>query len=141
MPPVRYHAGGFPPGELDRPKSIPFIRQASASPARYDGTLAAIPNPRVLLAPLTTRGALRWVDPAGGRGNSGPSRGRTPACGRGCPPGVPSVVNRCAALQRRDPSLMLPLATRRGGIAATDATSPGGSDALATEPPRFSCQG
>ena len=59
MPPVRYHTGGFPPGDLDRPKSIPFIGPASASLARYDGTLAAIPNPRVPLAPLTTRGALR----------------------------------------------------------------------------------
>lgn len=141
MPPVRYRTGGFPPGELDWPKSIPFIGPASASLARYDGTLAAIPNPRVLPAPLTTRGALRWVELAGGRGNSGPSRGRTPARGRGCPPGVPSVADRCAALQRRDPPLMLPLATRRGGIAATDATSPGGSNAPATELPLFSCQG
>lgn len=58
MPPVRYHIGGFPPGELDRPKLIPFIGPASASPARYDGTLAAIPNPRVPPAPLTTREAV-----------------------------------------------------------------------------------
>ena len=58
MPPVRYHTGGFPPGDLDWPKLIPFIGPASASLARYDGTLAAIPNPRVLLAPLTTREAV-----------------------------------------------------------------------------------
>lgn len=56
-------------------------------------------------------------------------------------PASRNVVNRCAALQRRDPSLTLPLAKRRGGIAATDATSPGGSNAPATEPPRFSCRG
>ena len=58
MPPVRYHTGGFPPEKLDWPKLIPFIGPASASLARYDGTLAAIPNPRVLLAPLTTREAV-----------------------------------------------------------------------------------
>ncbi len=39
-------------------ETIPFIGPASASLARYDGTLAAISNPRVLLAPLTTREAV-----------------------------------------------------------------------------------
>ena len=39
MPPVHYHTGGFPPGDLDWPKLIPFIGPASASPARYDGRL------------------------------------------------------------------------------------------------------
>ena len=58
MQPVRYHVGGFPPEDLDWEKLIPFIGPATASVARYDGTLAAIPNPRILLAPLTTREAV-----------------------------------------------------------------------------------
>ncbi len=58
MQPVRYHAGGFPPENLDWAKLIPFIGPATASVARYDGTLAAIPNPHILLAPLTTREAV-----------------------------------------------------------------------------------
>ena len=59
MAPVLYHAGRFPPEErLDWPALIPFIGPAAAAVARYDGTLAAIPNPRILLAPLTTREAV-----------------------------------------------------------------------------------
>ena len=58
MPPVHYHTGGFPPEKLDWPKLIPFIGPTMAAVARYDGTLAAIPNPRVLLAPLITQEAV-----------------------------------------------------------------------------------
>ena len=58
MPPVHYHTGGFPPEKLDWPKLIPFIGPTMAAVARYDGTLAAIPNPRILLAPLTTQEAV-----------------------------------------------------------------------------------
>ena len=58
MPPVQYHIGRFPPDRLDWPKLIPFIGPTTAAVARYDGTLAAIPNPRILLAPLTTREAV-----------------------------------------------------------------------------------
>jgi len=59
MAPVHYHAGHFPPDErLDWPALIPFIGPAAAAVARYDGTLAAIPNPRILLAPLMTREAV-----------------------------------------------------------------------------------
>ena len=58
MPPVHYHTGGFPPEKLDWLKLIPFIGPTMAAVARYDGTLAAIPNPRVLLAPLITQEAV-----------------------------------------------------------------------------------
>jgi len=59
MPPVHYHANRFPPDKrLDWPKLIPHIGPTVAAVARYDGTLAAIPNPRLLLAPLTTREAV-----------------------------------------------------------------------------------
>ncbi len=59
MTPVHYHEGRFPPEErLDWKKLIPLIGPASSAVARYDGMLAAIPNPGVLLAPLTTREAV-----------------------------------------------------------------------------------
>ncbi|MDE0099125.1 MAG: Fic family protein [Truepera sp.] len=57
---VHYHTGQFPPDErLDWQKLIPLIGPAQAAIARYDGMLAAIPNPGVLLAPLITREA--WL--------------------------------------------------------------------------------
>lgn len=55
---VRYHLGSFPPAELDWPQLIPLLGPASAAVARYDGTLAAIPNAAVLLSPLTTQEAV-----------------------------------------------------------------------------------
>jgi Fic family protein len=55
---VHYHLGKFPPTELDWPQLIPLIGPASAAVARYDGTLAAIPNAAVLLSPLTTQEAV-----------------------------------------------------------------------------------
>ena len=59
MTAVRYHEGRFPPDDrIDWPKLIPFIGPAAAAAARYDGMLAAIPNPGVLLAPLTTQEAV-----------------------------------------------------------------------------------
>ncbi len=59
MAAVHYHKGRFPPEErLDWPALIPFIGPASAAVARYDGMLAAVPNPDVLLAPLTTQEAV-----------------------------------------------------------------------------------
>lgn len=56
--PIRYHEGAFPPAKLNWELLIPLIGPASAAVARYDGTLAAIPNPDVLLSPLTTREAV-----------------------------------------------------------------------------------
>ena len=58
MPPVRYHEGRFPPVEIDWEKLIPHIGPAAAAVARYDGLLAAIPSPDVLLSPLTTQEAV-----------------------------------------------------------------------------------
>lgn len=55
---VQYHLGQFPPAELDWPQLIPLLGPASAAVARYDGTLAAIPNAAVLLSPLTTQEAV-----------------------------------------------------------------------------------
>jgi Fic family protein len=58
MPPVQYHAGRFPPQGLDWPRLVPLLGPASAAVARYDGVLAAMPNPKVLLSPLTTQEAV-----------------------------------------------------------------------------------
>jgi len=56
--PVHYHLGGFPPENIDWKSLIPLIGPANAAIARYDGMLAAIPNPDILIAPLTTREAV-----------------------------------------------------------------------------------
>jgi Fic family protein len=58
LPPVRYHEGGFPPESLDWPRLIPLIGPAAAAIARYDGMLSAVPNPALLLSPLTTQEAV-----------------------------------------------------------------------------------
>ncbi len=56
--PVRYHLGGFPPGNIDWPRLVPLIGAANAALARYDGLVAAIPNASVLLSPLVTQEAV-----------------------------------------------------------------------------------
>ena len=58
MQPVRYHKGKFPPKDIDWDRLLPLIGPAAAAVARYDGTLSAIPNPRIFLAPLTMREAV-----------------------------------------------------------------------------------
>jgi Fic family protein len=58
MPPVRYHEGRFPPGALDWARLIPLIGPSAAALARYDGMLAAVPSPSVLLSPLSTQEAV-----------------------------------------------------------------------------------
>lgn len=58
MAPVQYHEGRFPPGLLDWPRLIPLLGPAAAAVARYDGMLAAVPNPGVLLSPLSTQEAV-----------------------------------------------------------------------------------
>ncbi|MFL5542427.1 MAG: Fic family protein [Longimicrobiaceae bacterium] len=55
---IEYHRGRFPPGGLDWPVLIPLLGPASAAVARYEGVLQAVPNPDVLLAPLTTQEAV-----------------------------------------------------------------------------------
>ena len=56
--PVHYHAGKFPPDELDWAELVPHIGPAVASLARYDGMLAAVPNHELLLASLVTQEAV-----------------------------------------------------------------------------------
>ena len=59
MAAVHYQPGRFPPdGRLDWKELIPLVGPTAASVARYDGMLAALPNPDILLAPLTTREAV-----------------------------------------------------------------------------------
>lgn len=58
MPPVHYHEGGFPPDKIEWASLIPLLGPAAAAVARYDGMLAAVPNPGVLLAPLSTQEAV-----------------------------------------------------------------------------------
>ena len=56
--PVHYHAGAFPPRDLEWSHLIPLLGPTAAAVARYDGILAAVPNPGVLLSPLTTQEAV-----------------------------------------------------------------------------------
>ncbi len=59
MAPVYYHDGKFPPVDLlDWTELVPLIGPASAAIARYDGMLGAIPNPEILLSPLSTQEAV-----------------------------------------------------------------------------------
>lgn len=58
MTAILYHAGGFPPLDLDWPRLIPLIGPANAALARYEGVLHGVPNPQVLLSPLTTNEAV-----------------------------------------------------------------------------------
>lgn len=55
---VQYHLGKFPPVDFDWSRLIPLIGPTAAAVARYDGMLAAVPNPDVLLSPLTTQEAV-----------------------------------------------------------------------------------
>ncbi len=53
MTAVHYREGRFPPEDrLDWPALVPLLGPAHDALGRYDGMLAAIPNPGVLLAPL-----------------------------------------------------------------------------------------
>lgn len=56
--PVRYHLGNFPPNNIEWARLVPLIGGAQAALARYDGLVAAMPNARVLLSPLTTQEAV-----------------------------------------------------------------------------------
>lgn len=56
--PVLYHDGRFPPSKLEWPRLLPLIGPANAAIARYDGVLHGVPNPNVLLSPLTAQEAV-----------------------------------------------------------------------------------
>ncbi len=55
---VHYHQGRFPPPLLDWAQLIPLVGPANAAVARYEGVLAGVPNPDLLLGPLTTQEAV-----------------------------------------------------------------------------------
>lgn len=55
---VAYHEGRFPPAALDLGALFPLVGPANAAIARYEGVLAGIPNPDILLSPLTAREAV-----------------------------------------------------------------------------------
>jgi len=55
---VLYHQGQFPPANIDWPVLLPLIGPANAAVARYEGVLHAIPNPNLLLSPLTAQEAV-----------------------------------------------------------------------------------
>lgn len=55
--PVRYHLGGFPPGNIDWEDLVPLIGDANAAVARYDRLVKMLPNAGVLLSLLVTREA------------------------------------------------------------------------------------
>lgn len=55
---VDYHLGRFPPADLDWQQLLPLIGPANAAVARYEGVLHGVPNPSVLLSPLTTQEAV-----------------------------------------------------------------------------------
>jgi len=56
--PVHYRLGNFPPKKVDWEPLIPLLGPANAAVARYDGTLAAVVNPSVMMSPLTTQEAV-----------------------------------------------------------------------------------
>lgn len=55
---VAYHDGRFPPEKLELSQLFPLVGPANAAIARYEGVLAGIPNPDVLLSPLTSQEAV-----------------------------------------------------------------------------------
>lgn len=53
-----YIPDALPLTELDFRRLLPLVGQANAALARYDGLLQGIPNPAVMLSPLTTQEAV-----------------------------------------------------------------------------------
>ena len=58
MPAPQYDFDAFPPESLDWERLISAIGPATAALARYDSRLSMIPNPDILLSPLTTQEAV-----------------------------------------------------------------------------------
>ncbi len=58
MTPVRYHAGHFPPQNLDWQRLLPLVGPAHAAVAGYEGMLKGLPNANVLLSPLASQEAV-----------------------------------------------------------------------------------
>jgi Fic family protein len=55
---TRDHLGAFPPTDLDWAAFVPHIGRAQAALARYDALSLAVPNVRLLLAPLIVQEAV-----------------------------------------------------------------------------------
>ena len=53
-----YQPDALPVTDLDYQRLLPLVGQANAALARYDGLLQGIPNPAVMLSPLTTQEAV-----------------------------------------------------------------------------------
>ena len=53
-----YEADKLPLADLDYRRLLPLVGQANATLARYDGLLQGIPNPAIMLSPLTTQEAV-----------------------------------------------------------------------------------
>lgn len=58
MTPVRYHAGHFPPQNLDWQRLLPLVGPAHAAVAGYEGMLNGLPNANVLLSPIASQEAV-----------------------------------------------------------------------------------
>lgn len=58
MTAIQYHAGSFPPKNIDWLELVPLLSKTTAAVARYDGLLNAIPNPDILLSPLMVNEAV-----------------------------------------------------------------------------------
>ena len=58
MSPVLYRQGRFPSADLDWVRLLPLAGPANAAVARYEGVLLGVPNPDLLLAPLSSQEAV-----------------------------------------------------------------------------------
>lgn len=114
--PVAYHLGRFPPATLDWPALIPLLGPAAAAIARYDGMLAAVPNPAVLLAPLTTQEAVLSSRIEGTQATMGDVLGfeaGQPAASQQREADIHEVLNYRAAMREAEHQLeTLPLSLR-----------------------------
>jgi Fic family protein len=115
---VQYHLGQFPPVELDWSQLIPLLGPSSAAVARYDGTLAAIPNAAVLLSPLTTQEAVLSSRIEGTQATMGEvlefeAEGDTPGLSDERRADIHEVLNYRAAMRQAEKMLAeLPLSLR-----------------------------
>lgn len=115
---VHYHLGRFPPAELDWPQLIPLLGPTAAAVARYDGTLAAIPNAAVLLSPLTTQEAVLSSRIEGTQATMGEvlefeAEGDAPNLSEARRNDIREVLNYRAAMRRAEKLLVeLPLSQR-----------------------------
>lgn len=58
MSPPRYRPDFYPPDSLDWPALLPLIGRAQRAIAGYEGVLHGVPNPDVLLSPLSVQEAV-----------------------------------------------------------------------------------